>query len=263
MARFRGSWVAWLPLAAWFASPVAAQEEGGGDDGLYLGVVASAALYDVDYQKAVDSTDPANISANAGRILFSNDSADDITWDAGPVLGYRFGSGASYLEIEADLMNYTGSVSGRLPGEGSSPGRNQLGEVWPENWSLAKERSFGLTLRLGAAMPALGGGIYGFAGLSRLDAEFATSYRGCLSASGCEPGQLTFGQETHDEEFDAWIAGVGLEKMLGKLGIRAEVRYTDHGESSRTVPFEDVAVVVPVTLSTSELGIGLGLIWRL
>ena len=262
MARFRGSW-AWLALAALSASPVAAQEEGGGDDGLYLGVVASAALYDVDYQKAVDSTNPANTSANAGRILFSSDTADDITWDAGPVLGYRFGSGVSYLEIEADLMNYTGSVSGRLPGAGSSPGRNQLGEVWPENWSLAKERSLGLTLRLGSAMPALGGSIYGFAGLKRLDAEFATSYRGCLSPSGCAPGQLTFGQETHDEQFDAWVAGVGLEKMLGKLGIRAEVRYTDHGDSSRTVPFESVAVVVPVTISTSELGVGLGLIWRL
>ena len=263
MARFRGSWTAWVALVTWSALPVVAQEQEGGDSGLYLGVVASSALYDVDYQKGVDSTNPANTSANAGRVLFSNDSADDITWDAGPVLGYRFGSGPSYLELEADLVNYTGSVSGRLPGAGSSPGRNQLGEVWPENWSLAKERSFGLTIRLGSAMPALGGSIYGFAGLRRLDAEFATSYRGCLSPSGCAPGQLTFGEETHDEEFDAWVAGVGLEKMLGKIGIRAEVRYTDHGESSRTVPFESVAVVVPVALSTSELGVGLGLIWRL
>lgn len=262
MTRFGYSLAAWLALATSFALPVVAQEQEG-DDGLYLGVVASAALYDVDYQKSVDSSSPANTSANAGRVLFSSDTADDITWDAGPVLGYRFGSGVSYLEIEADLVNYTGSVSGRLPGSGSSPGRNQLGEVWPENWSLAKERSLGLTLRLGSAMPALGGSIYGFAGLRRLDAEFATSYRGCLSPSGCAPGQLTFGQETHDEEFNAWVAGVGLEKMLGKIGIRAEVRYTDHGDSSRTVPFESVAVVVPVTLSTSETGVGLGLIWRL
>lgn len=262
MSRFQGSWAVWLALATSCAFPVAAQEERRGDDGLYLGVVTAAALYNVDYQKGVDSTSPANMSANAGRILFSSASADDVTWDAGPVVGYRFGSGAAYLEIEADLVNYTGSASGRLPGAGSSAGRNQLGEVWPEDWSLAKERSFGLTARLGSAMPAVGGSIYGFAGLRRLDAEFATSYVGCLSVAGCTSGQLTLGQETHDEEFDAWVAGVGIEKTLGNIGVRAEVRYTDHGDSSRTVPFESVAVVVPVTLSTSELGLGLGLIWR-
>ena len=263
MTRLVASTLAGLALTTLLTAPAAAQEQSDGNDGLYIGVVAAAALYGVDYQKGVDSTSPANTSANAGRILFSQDSADDITWDAGPVLGYRFGSGASYLEIEADLVNYTGTVSSRLPGEGSSPNRNQLGEVWPEDWSLAKERSLGLTLRLGSALPAVGGSIYGFAGLRRLDAEFITSYTGCLSPSGCAAGELTTGREKHDEEFDAWVAGVGLEKMLGNLGLRAELRYTNHGDSTRTVPFESVAVVVPVTLSTSELGAGLALIWRL
>ncbi len=42
------------------------------------------------------------------------------------------------------------------------------------------------------------------------------------------------------------------------LGIRSEVRYVDHGDSTRTVPFESVAVVVPVSLSTSEPGVGWG-----
>ena len=51
--------------------------------------------------------------------------------------------------------------------------------------------------------------------------------------------------------------------IYGFAGIRAEVRYTNHGESSRTVPFESVATAVPVTLSASELGVGLGHIWRL
>lgn len=48
-------------------------------DGLYLGVSASAAFYDVDYSKAADSRHADNVSANAGRIFSASDSADDTT----------------------------------------------------------------------------------------------------------------------------------------------------------------------------------------
>lgn len=126
------------------------------DDGLYLGVAASAAFYDVDYSKAVDSRHPANMSANAGRIFYASDSADDTTWDAGLLLGYRFGLGPLHLDIEGDFVTHSGEASARLPGAGASPGRNQLGEVWPEDWTLAKDRSYGITARLGGAVPQIG-----------------------------------------------------------------------------------------------------------
>lgn len=233
-------------------------DEGGG---LYVGVAASAAFYDVDYRKGVDSRHPDNMTANAGRILFSDAAADQTTWDAGALVGVRLG-GSAFLDIEADLVTHRGTASGRLPGAGSSPGRNQLGEVWPEDWSLAKERSYGLTVRLGAQVPAFGADIYVFGGVRRLDADFRTSYTGCLIAGGCEAGELTTGREQHDEEYDAWVAGAGVEKKLGSIAVRGELRYADHGSAERTVPFDEVAVTVPVELAAGEVGVGIGLIWR-
>ena len=140
-------------VAAVCAAPTLAQDR----DGLYVGVVASAAFYDVDYRKGVDSRDPNNTSANAGRILFSSNSADQTTWDAGVLVGVRLGR-SPFLDIEADLVTHRGTASGRLPGEGPSPGNDQLGEVWPEDWSQAKDRSYGLTLRVGVEAGGLGDG---------------------------------------------------------------------------------------------------------
>lgn len=242
------------------AAPTLAQAPD--DGGLYVGIATSAAFYDVDYRKAVDSRHPGNMSANAGRILTAESAADATTWDAGLVVGYRMGD-SLFLDIEGDLVTHSGKASGRLAGAGSSPGRNSLGEVWPEDWSLAKERSIGLTLRIGAEVPALEADVFVFGGVRRLDADFRTAYTGCLSASPCGPGELTSGTEQHDEEYDAWIAGAGVEKSFGSIGIRAELRYADHGSSTRTVDFDEVAVTVPVDIATGEVGLGLGLIWRL
>ena len=232
------------------------------DDGLYLGLAASAAFYDVDYSKGVDSRHPDNVSANAGRIFFASDSADNTTWDAGLVLGYRLGLGPLDLDIEGDIVTHSGEASGSHPGAGTSPGRNQLGEVWPESWSLAKDRSYGITARLGAPVPMFGADLSAFVGIRRLEATFRTSYTGCLLVTACSPGEFTAGRERHDEEYDAWVAGVALEKSLGPVGLRGELRYTDHGSSKRTVRFDDVAVTVPVDLESGEIGLGVSLIWR-
>lgn len=229
------------------------------DGGFYVGVDATLALYEADYLKAVDSRSPANVSANAGRILFSAGAADSATMDAGPVVGFRFALPAVplYLEVEGDLMTHRGDSSGRLAGTG-----RQLGDVWPESWSLAKDRSYGLTVRVGTELPGLGASIFAFGGVRRVDATFKTSYSGCLLVDACDAGQITYGQEQHDEEFDAWVAGVGLEKTFASLSLRGQLRYVDHGTSERVVRFDQVAVVVPVTLETRELGVSVGLIWR-
>ena len=239
------------------AAPTLADER----DGLYVGVTASAAFYDVDYRKGVDNRHAGNMSANAGRILFSSDSADQTTWDAGVLVGYRLGR-SPFLDIEADLVTHRGTASGRLPGEGPSAGNNQLGEVWPEDWSQAKDQSYGLTLRVGTEAAGLGADLYVLGGLRRLNADFRTGYTGCLLADGCGPGELTTGREQHDEDYDAWVVGAGFEKMLGSIAIRGEIRYADHGNSERIVPFDEVAITVPVELAAGEVGFGLGLIWR-
>ena len=80
--------------------------------------------------------------------------------------------------------------------------------------------------------------------------------------AGYQPGELSVGSERHDEKYDAWTAGIGVEKTLGSIAIRGEFRYADHGSSKRTVRFDEVAVTVPVELATSEIGVGFGLIWR-
>ena len=244
-------------VAAVCAAPTLAQER----DGFYLGVTASAAFYDVDYRKGVDSRHAGNMSANAGRVVFSSDSADQTTWDAAVLVGYRLGQ-SPFLDVEADLVTHRGTASGRLPGAGASPGNDQLGDVWPEDWSLAKDRSYGVTLRVGAEAAGLGADLYVLGGLRRLDADFRTAYTGCLLVDGCPPGQFTAGREQHDEEYDAWVVGAGFEKTLGSIAIRGEIRYADHGSSERTVPFDEVAVTVPVELAAGEVGLGLGLIWR-
>ena len=244
-------------VAAVWAAPTLAQER----DGFYLGVTASAAFYDVDYRKGVDSRHAGNMSANAGRVVFSSDSADQTTWDAAVLVGYRLGQ-SPFLDVEADLVTHRGTASGRLPGAGASPGNDQLGDVWPEDWSLAKDRSYGVTLRVGAEAAGLGADLYVLGGLRRLDADFRTAYTGCLLVDGCPPGQFTAGREQHDEEYDAWVVGAGFEKSLGSIAIRGEIRYADHGSSERTVPFDEVAVTVPVELAAGEVGLGLGLIWR-
>lgn len=173
-------------VAAVCAAPTLAQER----DGFYLGVTASAAFYDVDYRKGVDSRHAGNMSANAGRVVFSSDSADQTTWDAAVLVGYRLGQ-SPFLDVEADLVTHRGTASGRLPGAGASPGNDQLGDVWPEDWSLAKDRSYGVTLRVGAEAAGLGADLYVLGGLRRLDADFRTAYTGCLLVDGCPPGQFT------------------------------------------------------------------------
>ena len=232
------------------------------DAGPYIGVSASASSYDVNYSKAVDNTDPANVSIQAGRIVRASAAADSATWDAGLLAGYRLPLGLLYLDVEGDLVMHQGSVSALLAGQGTSPGRNQLGEVWPEDWSLAKKRSFGATARLGMALPMPGLSAYAVVGVRSLDADFETAYTGCLSPMGCPPGEPTAGEEQHDESFNARTIGVGLEMALGTAALRGEVRHTDHGTSTRTVSFSEVAVTVPVELETSEFGAGVSLVWR-
>lgn len=246
-------------LAILTASGAAAQADGGP----YIGLGMSGSFYDVDYAKAVDNTSPANVSANAGSIFRASAAADSATWDAGLLAGYRLPLGSLYLDLEGDLVLHRGSVSSHLAGQGTSPLRNQLGEVWPEDWSLTKQRSFGATVRIGMEVPALGASAYALIGMRRLDADFETAYAGCLSPTGCGPGELTSGEEQHDESFDARTFGAGLEKAFGGAAIRGELRYTDHGNSTRTVDFSEVAVTVPVELATSEFGAGVSLIWRL
>ena len=190
------------------------------DRGAYIGVRASGNAYDVDYSKAVDNTSPVHIGTHAGRVFRSAAATDGATWDAGLSAGYRLPFDAFYVDLEADAVLHRRSVSSRLAGRGTSPGRDQLGELWPENWSLEKSRSFGITARLGTDLPTFGVSVHVLAGVRRL-------------------------------------VGAGIEKSLGRASVRAELRYTDHGEATRTVSLPDSGVSVPFALETTVRGLAL------
>ncbi len=111
-------------------------------------------------------------------------------------------------------------------------------------------------------LPAFGVSVYALAGVRRLDADFDTAYTGCPWPTGCPPGERIAGEERHDLSFDAVTVGAGIEKSLGRASVRAELRYTDHGESTQTVSFRDSGVSVPFALETSEISLGVSFVWR-
>ena len=210
----------------------------------------------------MESRDTGNLSSNADPTLFASESADDTGWDAGLLLGYRLGLGALDLDIEGDIVTHGGEASGHLPGAGSSPGRNLLGEAWPEDWTLAKDRSYGITARLGAPLPMFGADVSAFVGIRRLDATFGNSYTGCPLVGGCRPDEFIDGRGRRVVKYDAWVAGVAVEKSLGPFGVRCELRYADFGSSKRSTRFDELAIAVATGLESSETGVGVSLLWR-
>ena len=101
--------------------------------------------------------------------------------------------------------------------------------------------------------------MYGLAGLRRLEATLTADFTGCFDFTLCAPGEFVSVTNVHDQDFAGWTAGAGLEK---RLGIRREVRYTDHGGSERVVPYDELAITVPLRLEADGLGALVSLLWH-
>jgi len=232
------------------------------EDGYYLGISAVAALYDATYDKTVDNTAATNASMLfAGERLAARDSADQLTYDVGLLVGYRGSFGVLFYSIEGDLTVHRGELSSRFEGVGTTPRRNQVGENWPEDWSLAKDRSYGLTLRVGGKVPILDTSGYVLVGVRRVETDFERSYTGCFLTRLCEPQEFGTGVEFFDENFNAFATGVGIEQPFGPATLRAELRYVFHGEATQLALFDDLGVRVPTSLDASEIGLGAALLW--
>lgn len=231
----------------------------------YVGVPMMAERLDVFYEKTVDNTDPRNISPSKGRVYRADDSSAGTAGGVGFLAGYRIPLGPSgvFLSGEGDLSFPSGAVQGHFEGAGASESRSQLGESWPEDWSFEKNRSYGLTVRLGAGMPALSGlSVYALAGLRRLDATLSADYVGCFSSELCAPTEeFTSGTFKYDEDFTGWTTGAGLEKRLGNASIRGELRYTDYRSAGRVVPYDDLGIKVPIGLEADGIGLLVSLLW--
>ncbi len=240
-------------------APDAARAQKGG---LYVGFGMMGQRVNVDYQKAVDNTPSNNLSVTPGLVHQSDASSGSVAYGAGLLGGYRFALRPTgiYLSAEADMAYHAGTVQGALSGAGVSSDLNQLGEVWPEDWSFAPNRSYGVTLRVGSGIPILGSGsgasLYLLLGLRRFKAGFTTEYAGCFTPEPCEEAsELESGIDQFEENFNGWVTGAGLEKRFGIIGLRGEVRYTDDGNADRIIPFDEVGVQVPVSLNSSGLAL--------
>ena len=209
----------------------------------YIGASAGAERADFEYAKTVDSSNVPNDYLQSGKVYHSSDSASKTGFGGGLLAGYRFNldpSGTFYLSAEIDGRLHGGTTNGTLPGDGQSDGRNQYGENWPDEWSVERKNSYGVTLILGVSPTFLtsllgpGAGVYALGGLRRMDAELKVDYNGCLNPRElCESDEFVSGTDSHDETFYGWTAGGGLEKMIGgKVGIRAEVRTRSTGKKT-------------------------------
>ena len=233
------------------------------EDGFFVGINVVGALYDATYDKVVDSTGANNPAMQfPGQRLHAQDSTDHMTFDAGVLFGYRGSLSVLYFSIEGDWMTHQGSVSSHLEGAGSSAERNQLGENWPEDWELAKDKSYGLTLRIGGEVPFINTTAYVLAGVRRVEADFTRSYSGCLLPDTlCTPSQLQYASESFAETFNAFAFGAGVEQPFASFVVRGELRYVAHGSVSQLALFDDLGVSVPTSLEATEIGLGVSLLW--
>lgn len=251
-----------VPLLACVAGTTPAT---GGD--FYIGASAAAERLDVLYEKIVDNSDPMNFSLNKGQRLQDEASANKLAYSYGFLAGYKLPLSITgiYLALEGDMLRHGGVAGARLAGTGTSTGRNQLGEVWPEDWTFEKDTSYGLTARLGAGIPLIGTwfgpSVYGLVGVRRMKAGFRSEYTGCVTATPCtDDSQYLSGADTFNENFSGWSVGGGLEQKVGLISIRGEVRITDYSKTGRVISFDDIFVTVPLDLQPSAISLGLSAI---
>ena len=261
-----------VTLAMLLALPVMSAQTGTAfaeDRRFYVGVTVPVERLDTSYKKTVDNTHPSNRvpEPRRGMVFHDGDSDDTFAYGIGLLAGYRLPLTESgfYLSGEVDLAFHGGKAKGQLRGVGTSAGRNQPGESWPDRWSFEKDRSYGFTLKLGGSPGVLRSwdtSIYALGGIRLIQAQFTNHYNGCLLPRTCSSAEFTQGTDSRDLDFTAWTYGIGMEKMLGEqLALRIETRYTQYASERWVTWFDDVGVNVPTRVNPDEVGLLLSLAW--
>ena len=246
------------------ADPVLAEE-----GRFYLGGAATVEWLDASYGKLVENRPP---SPRSPAVFQEEDSAATTGYGFGFLAGYRMPLNERfYVGGEVDLTLHDGTARGQLDGVGTTAGRNQPGESWPDSWSFGKDVSYGLTVRLGVRPDFLQlwedeASVYVLAGVRHVKAQFKLGFHGCLlsdtQTTDCStPDQFTSGTQSHQLSFNAWTSGLGLEKMIGPhAAIQGEVRYTGY-PSHDWISFDLDGIHVPVNVDNDEVNLLLKMVW--
>jgi len=219
-------------------------------------------------KKTVDNTAPNTLvpEPRRGRVFNDEVAGNGFAYGVGAVGGYRLPLVGStfFVEGEVGMAWHWGATEAQFGGVGVSAERRQLGESWPDRWSLGKERGYGATLRLGGrpgGSDSRGLAVYVLAGVRFAGFQFTNHYTGCFSPEPCEPAEFASGHEELDLDFTVWRAGVGFERSLGeRIAIRAEADYAMYAREEWVTPFDDVVVTVTSGMDASEVGLSLSLV---
>ena len=238
--------------------------------GFYLGLAFPLGQMSATMEKSVDNTAPNTLvpEPRRGQVFEDEVSGDGLSYGAGFVVGYRvpFSGGAYFLDAAADVETHGGEVEAQFAGVGVSSERKQLGESWPDRWTLGQETSYGMTLRLGGSpggLRARGISLHVLAGVHFAGAQFTSHYDGCFTPEPCDPSQFESGREDRDMDFTVWRSGIGLEKTLGeRVAFRIEASYSVYPREEWITEFEDVAVTVRSSIEASEVGLAARLLLR-
>lgn len=234
-------------IVAFFAVVCA---DGYGNGGFYVSHSSAAEFVDVSYDKTVDNTDPRNESTQKGKVNRAESNADGTIDGQGFQFGYRmpFAEGVFFLSGEIDYLLHSGNIYGIIGEQGFSEAPNQLGESWSENWTFQRNRSYGLTLKLGGSpgtLRSLKTGLYVIAGVRRAKSRLDAYYNGCFVPEPCVIGDYESGKASKDSYFTAWTSGVGVEfKLVPHVWLEIEGRYTSYGKEQWVTSFPGLGVEV-------------------
>lgn len=243
---------------------LAAQAATASDGRFHIGIQATAADAEPEIGRVFHNRTQA-VPAGLGQVLHDRDEDSETLTGAGLLLGYRhaFADGR-FLEVELDAAVHGGTARGLMPGVGVSPGRDQAGESWPYHWRFEKDRSFGLTLRLGggpAFLHAFAGAdssLYLLAGVRRARNSFGYRSRGCTLGGGCTDDQYIEGSPHWDFYQTGWTFGGGLEVPVDThLALRGELHHTQYEKHLWNRSFPDIAHEFQLDLRETELALAL------
>ena len=256
-------------LGAW-STPARAQTLPEGSRNFYVGFSLPVGRLAATMQKTVDNTAPSTLvpEPRRGQVFHDEVIGDGLAYGVAVNAGYRLplSNDAWYLDGGLDVEWHAGSLEAQFAGVGVSPERKQLGESWPDRWSVEKRRSHGATLRLGGSPGGLRTrdlSLYLTAGVRFTDVRLTSDYNGCFSPEPCEPTEFGSGTENLDLDFLAWRSGIGVEKRVGEqLAVRAEASYSAYAREDWVTPFDEVGVTVDSSIDAAEVGLTLGIVRR-